>query len=119
MAKVFITDDSSLTRDILRAILVELGHTVIEATDGESLLERYNDEKPDVVFLDIIMADNGLEVLAKLKVMDPDAKVVICSAIGGMQHIVAEAEEKGAVKCIRKPFDREAIDQAIQMCLNQ
>lgn len=119
MAKVFITDDSSLTRDILREMVKELGHTVIEASGGEALLDSYEQEKPDVVFLDIIMEDNGLEVLEKLKAMDANAKVVICSAIGGMPHIVEEAKQKGAVTCLRKPFDRDAINHAIQLCLNE
>lgn len=117
MAKIIVTDDASLIRDLLGEMLEELGHTVKGVHSGEELLEIYNEEKPDVVFLDIFMQDNGLEVLGKLMKLDKNAKVVICSSIAGMQHIVDEATEKGAVTCIRKPFDIEKVSEAINMCL--
>ena len=118
MAKIVITDDASLIREMLGELVEELGHTGIGANSGEELLEIYEKEKPDVVFLDIIMDDNGLDVLEKLKKMDSNAKVVICSAIAGMQTIMEEAKAKGAVTCIAKPFNLEDIRTAIQMCLS-
>ena len=117
MAKIITTDDASLMRDILGEMIRELGHTVTGVGSGEELLAVYDKEKPDVVFLDIIMDDNGLEVLKKLRTKDPNAKVVICSSIGGMQYIMDEAREKGAVTCIRKPFTSADVNRAIQMCL--
>lgn len=118
MAKIVVTDDASLIREMLGELVEEMGHTVIGASSGEKLLEIYEKEKPDVVFLDIIMDDNGLDVLEKLRKVDPNAKVVICSAIAGMQPIMEEAREKGAVTCITKPFNLEDIRAAIQMCLS-
>ncbi len=118
MAKVIITDDASLTRDMLGEMVEQLGHTVIGVSSGEELLTIYDMENPDVVFLDIIMEDNGLDVLGKLKEKDEAAKVVICSSIAGMQYIMDDAMKKGAVTCIRKPFNIEDVDKAIQMCLH-
>lgn len=118
MAKIITTDDASLMRDILGDMLRELGHTVVGVGSGEELLSVYDTEKPDVVFLDIIMEDDGLEVLDKLMKKDAKAKVVICSAIAGMRYIVEDAEKKGAVACIRKPFSIEDVDKAIQKCLS-
>lgn len=118
MAKVIITDDASLMRDILGDMVEQLGHTVIGVSSGEELLAIYDKESPDVVFLDIIMEDNGLDVLEKLKEKDETAKVVICSAIAGMKYIMENAMKKGAVACIRKPFYIEDVDKAIQMCLH-
>ena len=59
-----------------------------------------------------------MDVLVKVKELDNHAKVVICSSIAGMKFIVEEAKEKGAVTCIRKPFNREDIREAIEMCLD-
>ena len=117
MAKVIVTDDASLIRNYLGEFIEELGHTVVETKSGEELLQIYQKEKPDIVFLDIIMEDDGIEVLEKLRTMDPNAKVVICSSIAGMQNIVQSVKEKGAVTCIRKPFGMEEVKAAIQMCL--
>ncbi len=119
MAKVIVTDDAAMMRDFLGEFLEELGHTVIGTKSGEELLEIYEKEKPDVVFLDIIMEDNGIETLDKLRSMDPKAKVVICSSIGGQQHIIDTAKEKGAVTCIRKPFGMNEVKEAMEICLGQ
>src|SRR5580698_471246 len=81
MQKILIVDDSSLSRRISRSILVEAGYEVIESADGMSALENYAIEKPDLVFLDMTMKGmNGLEVLQKLRAMDPKARVVIATA---------------------------------------
>lgn len=117
MAKIIITDDASIMRDMLGEMIKELGHTMIAVSSGAELLSVYDEEKPDVVFLDIIMEDNGLDVLNQLKEKDTDAKVVICSSIAGMRYIMDDAMKKGAVICIRKPFNIEDVDKAIQLCL--
>lgn len=118
MAKIITTDDANLMRDLLGELLKDLGHTVTGVGSGEELLAVYDKEKPDIVFLDIVMHDNGLDVLDKLMEKDADAKVVICSSIAGMQYIVDEAKEKGAITCIRKPFSKRDLNRAIQMCLS-
>ena len=79
--KILIVDDSALARRMSRNILEAEGFVVLEARDGLSALERYFLEKPDVVLLDLVMKGMyGLEVLEKLRQMDPDVKVVVVSA---------------------------------------
>src|SRR5688572_15435846 len=81
MAKILVVDDSSLSRRIARRILQDAGHTVAEAADGFAALERYALEKPDLVLLDVTMAQmNGLEVLRQLRALDPAARVVMATA---------------------------------------
>lgn len=117
MAKIIVTDDAILIRDMLGEIASDAGHTVIGAQSGEELLDLYEKEKPDVVFLDVVMEDDGLETLGVLMDRYPDAKVVICSAIGGMDRVVNDALNKGAITCIRKPFGEDDVLEAIDKCL--
>jgi len=108
-ARVLIVDDSALARRNLRQILESADCEVAEAEDGLIALERYFIEKPDVVLLDLVMRGMyGLDVLEKLRQLDPLAKVVVVSADvqTSSQQLVDEA---GAKAFITKPFDREEI----------
>lgn len=108
-AKVLIVDDSALARRTLRQILEAADCDVAEAQDGLSALERYFLEKPDIVFLDLVMRGMyGLEVLQKLRELDSAAKVVVVSADvqTSSQELVQQA---GAKAFITKPFDRTEI----------
>jgi two-component system, chemotaxis family, chemotaxis protein CheY len=79
--KVLLVDDSGLARRSTRRVLEEAGYTVVEADDGLSALERFAVDKPDLVLLDLVMKGMyGLDVLAKLREMDPAARVVVVSA---------------------------------------
>ena len=79
--KVLLVDDSGLARRSTRRVLEEAGYTVVEAEDGLSALERFSVDKPDVVLLDLVMKGMyGLDVLAKLRELDPAARVIVVSA---------------------------------------
>jgi two-component system, chemotaxis family, chemotaxis protein CheY len=101
--KILIVDDSSLSRRTIRRILETEGLTVHEASDGLNALEVYFLEKPDAVLLDLVMTGMyGLDVLAKLREMDPNARVMIVSAdIQSSTRTLAE--EAGACAIIHKP----------------
>jgi two-component system, chemotaxis family, chemotaxis protein CheY len=109
MAKVLIVDDSGLARRTLRQILESVGCEVVEAEDGLAALERYFLEKPDVVLLDLVMRGMyGLDVLEKLRELDPEVRVVVVSA--DIQQSSQELVERAGAKAfINKPFDREEI----------
>lgn len=80
-AKVLLVDDSGLARRGTRRVLEEAGYTVVEAEDGLSALERFSLDKPDVVLLDLVMKGMyGLDVLAKMRELDPAARVIVVSA---------------------------------------
>jgi two-component system, chemotaxis family, chemotaxis protein CheY len=79
--KVLVVDDSALSRRTMRRILEPAGYEVVEADDGMAALEMYFLEKPDLVLLDLVMKGMyGLDVLVKLREMDPKALVVVASA---------------------------------------
>jgi two-component system chemotaxis response regulator CheY len=79
--KVLLVDDSGLARRSTRRILEQAGYTVVEAEDGLSALERFAIEKPDLVLLDLVMTGMyGLDVLSKLRELDPEARVIVMTA---------------------------------------
>ena len=81
MAKILVVDDSGYARRLLRQTLEPLGHEVVEAGSGMAGLEAYAVHAPDVVLLDLTMEDvGGLEVLARLREIDPGARVIVVSA---------------------------------------
>ena len=116
--KVLIIDDSALTRRTLRQILENAGCDVTEAEDGLTALERYFLEKPEVVLLDLVMRGMyGLEVLEKLRELDPQARVVVVSA--DIQSSSQElAQRAGAKAFINKPFDKAEILAALATALH-
>ena len=109
MAKILVVDDSGMSRRTLRKILEPAGHEVIEAEDGIVALERYFLDKPDLVFLDLTMTGMyGIDVLNKLREMDPQALVIVGSAdIQSSSREMAEAG--GARGFINKPFTSEKV----------
>lgn len=112
--KILVVDDSALARRNLRQILEPAGYAVVEADDGLVALERYSLERPDFVLLDLVMRGMyGLEVLEKLRELDPQARVLVVSADVQVssQELVAEAGAKGF---IHKPFDRDQILGALE-----
>jgi two-component system chemotaxis response regulator CheY len=115
--KILIVDDSALARRTLRQILESADCQVAEAEDGLSALERYFLDKPDVVFLDLVMRGMyGLDVLNKLRELDPGAKVVVVSADvqTSSQELV---EQAGALAFVTKPFDRAEILHCLNTAL--
>jgi two-component system chemotaxis response regulator CheY len=106
-SKVLLVDDSGLARRSARRILEGAGYQVVEAEDGMAAIEQYFVEKPDVVLLDLVMKGMyGLEVLSKLREMDPDARVVVLSA--DIQTSSREmVQAAGAAGFLNKPADAQ------------
>jgi len=115
--KVLIVDDSALSRRTLRRILEAADYPVVEAEDGMTALEVYFLEKPNLVLLDLVMTGMyGLDVLVKLREMDPKALVVIASA--DIQSSTRKmVDEAGALGFINKPFVSEQVLTAVAAAL--
>ena len=113
-AKVLVVDDSGLARRSTRRVLESAGYEVIEADDGLSALERYFVERPGVVLLDLVMKGMyGLDVLSKLREMDPDVRVIVVSA--DIQTSSREMSSAGgATAFLTKPVKPEDIVAAVQ-----
>ena len=98
-------------------MLESAGHSIEEAANANDALERYYLKRPDLVLLDIVMEGlSGLEVLPRIKEMDPDARVVVASA--DIQTSTRdEAQAAGAVGFINKPFVREQVLETVSHVL--
>jgi two-component system, chemotaxis family, chemotaxis protein CheY len=115
--KIMVVDDSALSRRTLRRILETAGYSVVEADEGLAALELYFIEKPDLVFLDLVMKGMyGLDVLTKLREMDAGARVVVASA-DIQSSTRALVEEAGALAFINKPFAPENVLGAIESAM--
>ena len=117
-AKVLLVDDSGLARRSTRRVLEEAGYTVVEADDGLSALEQFAVEKPDIVMLDLVMKGMyGLEVLAKLRELDPEVRVIVVSA--DIQTSSREmVKAAGASAFINKPAQPAHVVAVLQEVLN-
>jgi len=115
--KIMVVDDSAMSRKTLRRILEGAGYNVVEADEGMAALELYFIEKPDVVFLDLVMKGMyGLDVLTKLRELDARARVVVASA-DIQTSTQAFVEEAGARAFINKPFATENVLGAVESAM--
>ena len=115
MAKVLIVDDAAFMRISIKNMLTKNGYEVVgEAENGLIGVEMYKDLQPDIVTMDITMPEmSGLDALKEIQKLDPQAKVVMVSAMG-QEAMVREAIVSGAKGFIVKPFKEEGIIAAIK-----
>ena len=116
-AKILIVDDSGLARRLVKQTAEELGHFVEEASDGAQALERYVLNKHDLVVLDMVMHGMyGVEVLTKLRELNPDLPVIILTA-DIQKSTRDQVKAAGAAAMIHKPVKKEELVSAINTVL--
>lgn len=113
--KVLITDDAAFMRMMIKDILSKNGFTVVgEAEDGLQAVAKYKEFQPDIVTMDITMPNmNGIDALREILKINPNAKVIMCSAMG-QQGMVVESIQAGAKDFIVKPFQPDRVLEAIK-----
>lgn len=116
---VLIADDLKFIKLVLRELIEKAGFRVVgEASNGEEAVELYQDKRPDVVLMDITMPKmDGLAALKHILKFDPEAKVIMCSALG-QQNLIAQALQLGAKDFVVKPFREERVIAAIKRILD-
>ena len=113
--KVLFVDDSAFMRTILKGIILkepyELGG---EASTGREAVELYQQVRPDLVTMDIVMPEmNGIDAVKQIRAIDPNAKIIMVSAMG-QQGMVIDAIQAGARDFIIKPFQPPRIQDALK-----
>ena len=107
-AKILIADDSILARKQLKDMISTLGTPVFfEAKDGQGAIDQYKQNKPDLVFLDIVMPNKDGNAAIE-EIMRDDATIIIASSIG-TQSQLKKAIEAGAKEFIQKPLDQQQV----------
>ena len=113
--RILVVDDAMFMRRMLKDILVKHGYEVCgEAANGQEAIDKYIELRPDFVLLDITMPEmDGITALKEIKKIDPQAVVVICSAMG-QQAMVIDAIQGGAIDFIIKPFQEDRVLESLQ-----
>jgi DNA-binding NtrC family response regulator len=110
---VLVVDDEEIMRDVLETLLSSEGYRVDLAKTGEEGLEAYGRRPYDVVLLDVSMPGmGGLSALEEFLKLDAEAAVAMITAYATFDTAIS-AWEKGAMGCIRKPFQNEQITATV------
>lgn len=112
---ILIVDDAAFMRMMVKDILTKGGYNVVgEAENGVVAVQKYSELKPDLITLDITMPEmDGIQALKKIKAIDANASVVMCSAMG-QQAMVIESIQSGARDFIVKPFQPDRVIEAVK-----
>jgi two-component system, chemotaxis family, chemotaxis protein CheY len=115
---VLVCDDAIFMRTMISDILSQAGFEVVgEAESGIQAVAKYRERKPDLVTMDIVMPDmGGIEAVREICKADPEAKILMCSAMG-QQALVVEAIQAGAKDFVVKPFQPSRVLEAVQRVL--
>lgn len=115
MAKILIVDDAMFMRAAVKKTVEEAGHIVVaEAGNGMQAIEQYSVVGPDLVLMDITMPDmDGIEATKRIIAIDPEAKIVMVSAMGQMEMVV-RAINAGAKDFIVKPVDADKLKSCVK-----
>ncbi len=117
MTTILVVDDAAFMRMRCKKLLTQSGYDVVEANTGAQAVDAYQQNRPDMVLLDITMPDmDGLTALKEIKKIDPTARVAMVTAMG-QQSIVMDALKAGALDFVVKPFDQDRMLAAIRKIL--
>ena len=116
--RILITDDTIFTRTMLKSVLSANGFDeIIEAGDGQEAVDQYKAHKPSVVLMGITMPNkDGIAALEEIRAFDPEAKVIMCTAMG-QKNMVVEAIRSGATDFIVKPFQTNRVLESVRRAL--
>ncbi len=103
MTTVMVVDDNQFMRKRISRSLSSNGFDVCEAADGQEAVDMYRSERPDIALMDVTMPHkDGLEALSEIRELDPQAKVVMLTALD-QQTVMVQAMRLGAKDFLTKP----------------
>jgi two-component system, chemotaxis family, chemotaxis protein CheY len=114
MTKVLVVDDALFMRTALSNMLEEWGFEIVaQAANGKEAVAMYKEHSPDLVTMDLTMpVMSGLDALKLIMQDDPEAKVIMITALG-QQRIIVDALENGAKDFVTKPFQPENLKEVV------
>lgn len=107
MAKILVVDDEELIRTLLKEVLTQNGHDVVEASDGDTCVEMARSNSPDLVLLDMVMPKmTGMEVAPILRAHPGTKKTPIIALTGDTTtESIEAAHNAGCDYYLKKPID--------------
>jgi two-component system chemotaxis response regulator CheY len=113
--RIMICDDAMFMRTVIATMFREAGHTIVgEAETGDQAIEMYRDLRPDIVTMDVVMpSSSGINATRDIVAGDPNARVIMCSAMG-QERLINEALEAGACGFLVKPFDGDKLMNVVK-----
>ena len=116
MAKtLLVTDDALIIREMIKDAAVSAGWEIAgEAGNGQEAVERYRELRPDACTLDLVMPEyDGLHALRGILGIDPEARVVVVSALD-QKNVLKDAFKLGAADFLVKPFDKRVLIETLE-----
>lgn len=106
--RILVVDDEEQVRDLLQVYFRKRDFAVSQASSSAETLNKIEEQKPDVIILDIGLGqEDGLKVLSLIKSLYPDIKVIMLTGMGFVEDLLSEAHQKGADGYVSKvlPLD--------------
>jgi two-component system chemotaxis response regulator CheY len=114
---ILIVDDAAFMRMMLRDILVSAGYATHEAVDADDAVAKYQAVHPDLVTMDITLPGaDGIEATARIRRIDPGARILVVSALGE-SRVMQAALDAGAVGYLVKPFQPDKVVELVRACI--
>ncbi|MDH7499666.1 MAG: response regulator [candidate division NC10 bacterium] len=116
--KVLVVDDAIFMRSLIRDIFARSPFVIAgEAENGMEAVRLYKETRPDITTMDIVMpVMDGITALKEIMKFDPQARVIMCSALG-QESLIAESIEAGAKDFIVKPFQPNKVLRVVMAVL--
>jgi len=120
MAKIMAVDDQEDIVELIRRIVEKDGYEFVGCFSGEECLEKYDNEKPDLILLDIMMPGvDGWQVYERIKETNEKQKIVFLSALGIGPQTSVKMYKKGIKEYISKPFEPNELLRKVKKILKE
>ncbi len=117
MEKILIIDDEEFIRENVTRVLKDDGYQVLAAADGRSAADLVAGEEIDLVLLDLNLGgEDGIDVLRRLKELDPELLLIVITGYGSVETAV-DAIKLGAFHYMKKPFKADALKLIVKLAL--
>jgi len=118
--KIMLVDDSRTIRNIQKNVLKQLGHeNVIEAEDGVQALDKFNQDKPELMLVDWNMPNmDGITLVRKVRELDKAVPIIMCTTEAEKSRVL-EAVKAGVNNYIVKPFTVESLGEKISQTMEK
>lgn len=120
MSTILVVDDDPISRSVVRRMLQNLGHAVLEAADGATATSLYKESLPDLILLDIVMpGKDGFETLIDIRSLHAQAKAIMMTASRGIS-VELQSQLGGFLSIpplLLKPIDSQTLGRVVAEAL--